>query len=74
MTNRRGFVGGLAALVAAPAIVRVSSLMPLRGERLVNIATRLPLVVGVGNRVVYVPVKPTRRSPKRKPSPTVFPK
>jgi len=39
-----------------------------------NARLGLPLVVGVGNRVVYVPVKPTRRSPKRKPSPTVFPK
>ena len=39
-----------------------------------NARLGLPLVVGVGNRVVYVPVKPTRRSPKHKPSPTVFPK
>jgi hypothetical protein len=29
--NRRGFIGGLAALVAAPAVVRYASLMPVRG-------------------------------------------
>jgi hypothetical protein len=28
--NRRGFITGVIALVAAPAIVRVSSLMPVR--------------------------------------------
>jgi hypothetical protein len=28
--SRRGFITGLAALVAAPAIVRASSLMPVR--------------------------------------------
>lgn len=28
---RRGFIGGLAALVAAPAVVKVESLMPVRG-------------------------------------------
>ena len=28
--NRRGFITGLISLVAAPAIVRVSSLMPVR--------------------------------------------
>jgi hypothetical protein len=29
-TSRRGFLAGLAALVAAPAIVRVSSIMPVK--------------------------------------------
>lgn len=28
--GRRGFIGGLAALIAAPAIVRASSIMPVR--------------------------------------------
>lgn len=29
--SRRSFITGLSALIAAPAIVRVSSLMPVRG-------------------------------------------
>ena len=29
--SRRGFIGGLGALIAAPAIVRAASLMPVRG-------------------------------------------
>lgn len=29
--TRRGFITGLATLIAAPAIVRVASLMPVRG-------------------------------------------
>lgn len=35
MITRRGFVGGLVALLAAPAIVRVSSLMQLRSTPIV---------------------------------------
>lgn len=31
MTSRRGFLIGLGALVAAPAVVRAASLMPVRG-------------------------------------------
>lgn len=30
ITSRRTFIGGLASLIAAPAIVRVSSLMPVK--------------------------------------------
>lgn len=30
LASRRGFLGGLAALVAAPAVVKVASLMPVR--------------------------------------------
>jgi len=30
MTNRRAFITGLASLIAAPAIVRVSSIMPIK--------------------------------------------
>lgn len=29
--NRRGFITGLTSLIAAPAIVKASSLMPVRG-------------------------------------------
>lgn len=29
--NRRGFLGGLGSLLAAPAIVQFASLMPVRG-------------------------------------------
>lgn len=32
--SRRSFITGLAALVAAPAIVRAGSLMPVRGTKL----------------------------------------
>jgi hypothetical protein len=31
MTTRRGFITGLISFVAAPAIVRAGSLMPIRG-------------------------------------------
>ncbi len=31
MTTRRGFITGLISFVAAPAIVRAGSLMPVRG-------------------------------------------
>lgn len=30
MLSRRGFLGGFAGVIAAPAIVRVSSIMPVR--------------------------------------------
>jgi hypothetical protein len=32
MISRRGFIGGLVGLIAAPAIVRASSLMPISIE------------------------------------------
>ena len=32
--NRRGFLAGLAAVIAAPTIVRPSTLMPIRGVKL----------------------------------------
>lgn len=32
--SRRGFISGALALVAAPAIVKAASLMPIKGERL----------------------------------------
>lgn len=41
MTTRRGFLGGLGALVAAPAIVRASSLMAIK-------ALPLPTLYGDG--------------------------
>jgi len=46
--TRRGFLGGLLALVAAPAVVRAASLMPVRvmpdEEVLVQLARRNSLV------------------------------
>lgn len=33
MTTRRSFITGLVSFVAAPAIVRVSSIMPVKAER-----------------------------------------
>lgn len=41
MIGRRGFITGLISLVAAPAIVRAGSLMPVKGEPLV-LRTILP--------------------------------
>jgi len=41
--TRRGFVGGLLGLIAAPAIVRASSLMQIRGEPLI-LTSPLPLI------------------------------
>jgi len=35
IVGRRGFLKGLAALVAAPAIVRAASIMPVRTPKLV---------------------------------------
>lgn len=37
MITRRGLLGGMASLLAAPAIVRVSSLMALPPRRLIRI-------------------------------------
>jgi hypothetical protein len=34
--SRRGFIGGLAALVAAPAVVRAASLMPVSAPKLMR--------------------------------------
>ena len=34
MTSRRGFITGLISLVAAPAIVRASSIMPVRSIKM----------------------------------------
>jgi len=34
LVTRRAIVGGVIGIIAAPAIVRASSLMPLRGEKL----------------------------------------
>ena len=37
VTSRRSFIAGLAALVAAPAIVNVSSIMPVKAYETVNV-------------------------------------
>lgn len=36
MLSRRGLITGLAAMIAAPAIVRAGSLMPVKAEKLVG--------------------------------------
>lgn len=42
--SRRGFLGGLLGLIAAPAIVKATSLMPVRAERLeVRIGDRVSI-------------------------------
>lgn len=35
--NRRGFLAGVGGILAAPAIVRVASIMPVRALRLIDI-------------------------------------
>jgi hypothetical protein len=43
MLNRRSLITGLISLVAAPAIVRAGSLMPVRSALLPAVAPRIPL-------------------------------
>ncbi len=43
--TRRGILGGLAAVMAAPAIVRVNSLMPVK--RLIEPVQTFPRIAGV---------------------------
>lgn len=38
MIGRRGFLTGLVALMAAPAIVRVESLMPVRSPAIIRVS------------------------------------
>ena len=45
MLERRSFLTGLAAMFAAPAIVRAASLMPVRGVPLANPEAMLDLLV-----------------------------
>ncbi len=48
--SRRGFIGGLAALFAAPAIVRASSLMPISQRALLEVA---PLALDMADSMSY---------------------
>jgi hypothetical protein len=51
--DRRGFIKGLGGLfVAAPAIVRAASLMPVRGAPLITKAV-VPLFRGPGGWIVH---------------------
>ena len=36
LSSRRGFISGLVSLIAAPAIVRVENIMPVRAELVVG--------------------------------------
>jgi hypothetical protein len=60
--NRRGFITGLISLVAAPAIVRAGSLMPIKAEVIKHIpvfwefaadASPLPLTLEEINIMYY---------------------
>ena len=60
MLSRRGLITGLVSLVAAPAIVRVSSLMPIRCVRstvqVVNDALwEIPISILPGAMTYFVP-------------------
>ena len=57
--SRRGLFGGVAALLAAPALVRATSIMPVRDPRLVRgiwLDTRRPL--GGNPECVYAAFQP----------------
>lgn len=48
MITRRGLIGGLAAFIAAPAIIRVASIMPIKAF------DEVPLLVNVPHRAFVV--------------------
>ena len=50
--NRRGFIRGLVAFVAAPAIVRVTSLMPVRA--FIDDGTLMPAYGGIYGELTAV--------------------
>lgn len=50
MIGRRGFIAGLASLIAAPAIVQASSLMPVRGI-VMPVSFGEPLMAGLTAQV-----------------------
>lgn len=50
--NRRGFLRGLGSLIAAPAIVQASSLMPVRG---IIMPTELLTVYGASPAMIALP-------------------
>ena len=53
---RRGFLGGLGVLIAAPAIVPIRALMPLRGKKLGdNVSLREITEYNVGDAFVTLP-------------------
>lgn len=43
ISTRRGFISGLGALIAAPAIVRVASIMPVSARGLALVRTSIPI-------------------------------
>jgi hypothetical protein len=51
MLSRRGFVGGLIGALAAPAIVRVESIMPVRVPSLIAV-TPLSLAANIRNELL----------------------
>jgi hypothetical protein len=51
-TSRRGFITGLVSLVAAPAIVRVASIMPVKAEPKLTIEQLLKLRIADAERVI----------------------
>lgn len=44
MITRRGLIGGLAAFIAAPAIIKVAQLMPIKAELVDAIEIDLPRI------------------------------
>ncbi len=54
--NRRGFITGLISLVAAPAIVRAGSLMPIKAEIIKPL--RQFVVTGIDDYMQLAPCTP----------------
>lgn len=60
--NRRSLITGLISFVAAPAIVRASSLMPIRAIKLANELTITPTpILNVGDIITFGHIKQINR-------------
>lgn len=54
ITSRRSFITGLVSFVAAPAIVRASSLMPVKNFSITNIGSGYPEMAFDIERIVVI--------------------
>ena len=59
MINRRGFIQGLASLVAAPAVLRVAPIMPVKPVALVEYDIARDAYVEISLSLIHIS-EPTR--------------
>lgn len=71
MLARRSFIGGLAGLIAAPAIVRASSLMPVRSWGIQDEMSYAETMAALGRMGAWYRVHPVTGVLTRCPPPTV---